>query len=485
MNCWGSMFTEVIVEGMPITVKPESTAVHSLRVQCSCIHCICYRLLSKGRFQTALKAAISTMSAEQEGSKGEGKWKSASKRCANAACAATGTPLWRQGWADGAGGNATLCNACGIKFAKGTFCTLCFSIPTGRSDGCLWIVCDGCSAWMHLQCALLHFSEESVLNFSSFSCSSACSSTLASGARSATTRACALPQTSQLRTTVCNRVAFTRPFSTCSHRSRAPSSSSQSSLRKRSRTDESSSRTGSKRSRKSSDASTDGAVANAHVLRSGKEIVGKHSEHLSQVASRSSHPQSHSREGNVLEHETRPSSIKGESHIDYTKLDVSRASNSKQQHLVQLAMDDNEGDKQKPEKAAGNDSQSDRPDDTSLPTDVSPLLFEQFMLPEPTGVFSPRSTLSPSGNHNSLEVQARTTSTEPPQVGGNKPTPAGAHLYNQTSMHDPWQSEEVHPGSPPSLSPELPPTYPTSDLPSITLSPKTTPALFRNDWLLK
>lgn len=104
-------------------------------------------------------------------------------KCANRACNATSSPMWRKGWKVSEGEYASLCNACGIKYRKGELCALCFEMPTpGCANASFWLVCDGCCAWVHLQCAIERVGEFDALHAPVFTCSETCASITRSGA---------------------------------------------------------------------------------------------------------------------------------------------------------------------------------------------------------------------------------------------------------------------------------------------------------------
>lgn len=77
------------------------------------------------------------------------------KHCAN--CGTPSTPLWRKGWEDNVlGRSLSLCNACGLKYAKNQYCPYCMFVyklnVDVHSHRAEWVACSTCPRWVHAQC---------------------------------------------------------------------------------------------------------------------------------------------------------------------------------------------------------------------------------------------------------------------------------------------------------------------------------------------
>jgi hypothetical protein len=75
--------------------------------------------------------------------------------CGNSKCRTTITPLWRKGWVTKEGRAVMLCNACGLHFKKGHYCSFCNQIYRESDADDItnpWIGCDRCSRWVHKKC---------------------------------------------------------------------------------------------------------------------------------------------------------------------------------------------------------------------------------------------------------------------------------------------------------------------------------------------
>eukprot|EP00743_Colponemidia_sp_Colp-15_P004358 GILK01004701.1.p1 GENE.GILK01004701.1~~GILK01004701.1.p1 ORF type:complete len:359 (+),score=38.03 GILK01004701.1:129-1079(+) len=77
--------------------------------------------------------------------------------CTNVKCNRSDSSQWKEGW-EMNGQRVPLCNACGIRFSKGSFCPWCYQIykenEPDESEENPWLGCDYCPKWVHLQCEL-------------------------------------------------------------------------------------------------------------------------------------------------------------------------------------------------------------------------------------------------------------------------------------------------------------------------------------------
>jgi len=89
------------------------------------------------------------------------------QHCEN--CATYITPQWRKGWfSDILNHSVLLCNACGLKFNKGQFCSYCkFVYGKEQRMGEIWLACDQCTRWVHRKCEEEHGGN---LNDRTFKC---------------------------------------------------------------------------------------------------------------------------------------------------------------------------------------------------------------------------------------------------------------------------------------------------------------------------
>ena len=74
------------------------------------------------------------------------------ERCEN--CRSLNSPQWRKGWySTELCRKVTLCNACGIKFAKKQFCCYCMEIYSATANKMkYWLKCYNCKRYSHTLC---------------------------------------------------------------------------------------------------------------------------------------------------------------------------------------------------------------------------------------------------------------------------------------------------------------------------------------------
>jgi len=79
------------------------------------------------------------------------------QHCEN--CGTFVTPQWRKGWfSEVLNHSVLLCNACGLKFHKGQFCTYCKFVygKEQKLSSSIWLTCDQCGRCVHRECEGLH-----------------------------------------------------------------------------------------------------------------------------------------------------------------------------------------------------------------------------------------------------------------------------------------------------------------------------------------
>lgn len=74
-------------------------------------------------------------------------------RCAN--CFVNESHRWRKGWHDDVlGRDVSLCNPCGLKFLRNSFCSRCHKIYGARDlkNKEVWLTCVECKRGVHVEC---------------------------------------------------------------------------------------------------------------------------------------------------------------------------------------------------------------------------------------------------------------------------------------------------------------------------------------------
>nr|BAJ95181.1 predicted protein [Hordeum vulgare subsp. vulgare] len=87
-------------------------------------------------------------------------------------CGTDKSPQWRKGWFnDALNRPVNLCNACGLKYHKGSCCSYCKQVYGKELKPCFdWLSCVGCNRFVHRECETIHGGKENDVEYLCPSC---------------------------------------------------------------------------------------------------------------------------------------------------------------------------------------------------------------------------------------------------------------------------------------------------------------------------